>query len=698
MIRMILQQSERDCLFACYAMMLSTFGVDRQPWQLVSDATVFNADGISAAELRRLASDYGLLLHARHGEVSDVWNVLVSGRQPAIVHWRPHHYVVVIGTRRRNRLRVYDPAVGRYEVGPDEFAERASGAVFTFSVDDQDVLNERASVVPGRLSLLRALRAMGLRSGLYIALAYLFAQFNALGISWAIREFVDRDVGQRAMIPLMLVAIGLSVMEVSLRVRGTVQGAKSFDERYSSALFKGLLTKPLAYFERNGRGALMERLNLRFTIRDSLLASAVPQVVSATSSVVVLLYIAFIDSRLAICVTLLSGVFIAINQFLVARQNAANVAYILRQQEFGQLVQRDLSNVPDMISMGLSRRASGMWNDVNSKLTDSYIRVVQTTGYSQGLSGAYSLIMSCGLALYSAGQFRGGDISLGTLLLIQVAGGLITSGLKDVIGLSVTLNQVRQNVDRHTELFDAGRPQYFVDRSADSGSLVEVNGLSMRYGAVCAVDGVSLTINPGSKTFIVGQSGSGKSTLLRGLMAIQEHEGSVSLRRDLRGGLGVAFADARVGGESVRDILDPRRGGISDRRAWAILDAVALKDRVSEFPLGLDSFVSEDGGNLSNGERKRLALARAIASGKSLVVLDEPFTGLDSHTVRDVYARITGKFGSTAYVIVTHDVELIKGDDRVVFVSGSGRVVISRHASLLSSDSEYRAFIESTYS
>ena len=90
-MKTVLQQSESDCLLACFAMMLSTHGISRQPWQLIRESTVFESDGISAAELRTLTADYGLRLHARRGSPSEVWRVLTASRETAIVHFTPHH-------------------------------------------------------------------------------------------------------------------------------------------------------------------------------------------------------------------------------------------------------------------------------------------------------------------------------------------------------------------------------------------------------------------------------------------------------------------------------------------------------------------------------------------------------------------------------------------------------------------------------
>jgi len=468
-------------------------------------------------------------------------------------------------------------------------------------------------------------------------LAYLLTQVSALGLSWALRDLVDQHRSAAVSALLVTGILLASVLSVVTKVHGTAAGARSFDARYSNRLFSSLLAKPLAYFERNSRGSLMERLSFRFAIRDAIIVSALPQIASTITSAVIIAYLALLDPWLACGILVCSAAFLAINQVLIGEQNSANVSYILRQQEFGQLVQRDLASIADMITLGVTDSTATAWGESNSRLTDSYIKVVRTTGYSQGLSSIFTFLISAGLALYSAARFQSGAMSLGTLLMIQVAGGLVASGLKDTLTLVVTLNQVRQNTDRHTEIFDSTDAQHFVDRTVASQDLIEADALTIGFGRNRVIDDVSLRIAPASRTFIVGPSGSGKSTLLKGLVGLLPHTGTIALSPGLRDHLGVAFAETRPGGESVRQALDPRGVGLTDDDGRAALEAVSLRGRVTRLPLGLDSYVSEDGTNLSNGERRRLAIAKALAAGDSLLLLDEPVIGLAEPTgVRDV--------------------------------------------------------------
>ena len=213
--------------------------------------------------------------------------------------------------------------------------------------------------------------------------------------------------------------------------------------------------------------------------------------------------------------------------------------------------------------------------------------------------------------------------------------------------------------------------------------MLELDELVHEYGDARAVDGVSLTIPDGQFLVLCGANGSGKSTLVRhlnGLLApdagrvlvngTEATEAPVAARTTV----GMAFQEPRdqfvaatVGGD-VR--FGPENLGVDhdeiDRRATAALAAVGLDGR------GDDRIET-----LSGGERERLAVAGALAMEPDHLVLDEPFTGLDSPArdrllghLRELHADGTG------LIVVTHDLRDLLGDAERVVCLADGRIVV----------------------
>ena len=213
--------------------------------------------------------------------------------------------------------------------------------------------------------------------------------------------------------------------------------------------------------------------------------------------------------------------------------------------------------------------------------------------------------------------------------------------------------------------------------------MLELDGLTHEYEGVRAVDSVSLTVPDGQFLVLCGANGSGKSTLVRHLNGLLEPDaGSVLVNGTeatddpvaARVAVGMAFQEPRdqfvaatVGGD-VR--FGPENLGLDheeiDRRAENAHEAV-----------GLDGREGDRIETLSGGERERVAIAGALAMEPDHLVLDEPFTGLDSPArdrlldrLRDLHADGTG------LIVVTHDLRDLLGDAERVVCLANGQVVV----------------------
>jgi len=205
----------------------------------------------------------------------------------------------------------------------------------------------------------------------------------------------------------------------------------------------------------------------------------------------------------------------------------------------------------------------------------------------------------------------------------------------------------------------------------DATSEVRLEGVTRRFGAVVALDGVSLAVAPGEVVAVVGASGSGKSTLLELVCGLQAPDaGSVRAGRAVlmpQRDLLLPWLDARDNAA-----LPLRLAGVGKDEARARAHALLTR-------LGLDGFERARTWQLSGGMRQRVAVARTLLAGAPILCLDEPFGALDAITRADAQAWLAETLHSEprTTLLVTHDVEeaALLADRVVVLSPRPGHVV-----------------------
>ena len=215
---------------------------------------------------------------------------------------------------------------------------------------------------------------------------------------------------------------------------------------------------------------------------------------------------------------------------------------------------------------------------------------------------------------------------------------------------------------------------------------LRLDGVSLRYPGAAhpALAGIDLAIAEGEHVTILGRSGAGKTSLFNLLLRFAPHEagtatiGGVDLATirgdDLRSLFTVVSQTTAIFAGTLRDNLLLARPDADDAALWRALETARLADFVRARPGGLDSLVGEAGAKLSGGEARRLSLARAALRATPFLLLDEPTEGLDPLTEAEFRRALAGLAAGRTVVAITHRLDHLADDDRVVMLA-EGRIV-----------------------
>lgn len=307
---------------------------------------------------------------------------------------------------------------------------------------------------------------------------------------------------------------------------------------------------------------------------------------------------------------------------------------------------------------------------------------VNAAGFAQQMS-------QVGVVVIGVFMVGAGEMTAGALIASVILTGRAMAPLAQVASL---LSRVNGALASYKSLDDLMASQSEVDPHREYlarpklAGRIEFREVSFSYPgqAARALDEVSFTVEPGQRVAILGKNGSGKSTIVRQITGVYEPtEGAVlvddtDIRQinpsDLRANIGAVLQDVCLFSGSIKENIALGLDQVSDADILHAAKIAGVHDFVGASAGGYDQRLAERGEGLSGGQRQAIALARALASKPSVLLLDEPSSALDAQAEAALIARLDKATRGRTLLIVTHRMSMLRLVDRVI-VLDRGRVV-----------------------
>ena len=472
-------------------------------------------------------------------------------------------------------------------------------------------------------------------------------------------------------------------------------------------LFSHVLRFPKGFFDENQTGYLMSRLSSDVEGLHWFFSSTIVYIISNIlrfAGGVVLLF--YLEWRLAM------GVLVIVPGLVLSIRYFSRKIHVLSHQDMEQQanvtshLQESLSSVSLIKAFSTEARSV---KRLTSQLKEAFhISLEQTTVSSVANLVINSMPGMAKVTVLALGAYWviQGHWSLGSLLAFIAYLAYVFVPAQFLASANLQLQNARAALERVSALYDIIPEESMVDGKTVERLTgeIEFKNVSFAYDAREPIlNDISFRIQPGERVAIVGPSGVGKTTLLSLILRFyRPNAGEIYFdgqpARDyelgsLRQRIGYVAQSTLLLSGSIMENLRYGNPEAREEEVSRAAKVAGIHDFIASLPEGYETEIGEEGVKLSEGQKQRLALARAIVKDPDILVLDEPTSALDSQTEKTIFLSLPSVIENKTLFVVAHRLSTIMNADRIFLLDQNRLIAIGTHESLLQSNDYYRSIV-----
>lgn len=713
-----------DCGPTCLRMIArhhgKKFSVQQLREQSFIQRTGVNLQGISEA-----ASSIGL---RATGIRTTLEKLKQQSKLPCILHWNQIHFVVlykIVQKKEKTYFYIADPAYGLLKYEEEELRKcwisTKKGGIEKGIAMLLDVTPQFYDTTPIKyegLALWHLLRyvhpyrkmivqlIVGLLAGSVLQLAFPFLT----------QTIVDQGIGHRNLNFIQLILIAQLMLVFSRTLIEVIRRSilLHISTRVNVSLISDFLVKlmrlPMRFFDSKLAGDLIRRIEDHKRI-ESFLTQSVLNILFATITIIIFGGVmAVYNLKIFFIFIFFSLLYVGwVKLFMRKRAD-------LNRKNFEQMaVNQDnlmqmIYGMQDIKLLGCEQQKRWEWENIQASLFQINLKSLNLGQWQQVGAVLINEVKNILITVMSATAVLNGDITLGIMLSIQYIIGQMQGPIEQFVYFMQQAQDAQLSLERLGEIHSKPNEEDDEKENAEQAmgnQAIELKDVYFTYGSGKSkrvINGISLDIPAGKTTAIVGLSGSGKTTLIKLMLGFYPPtEGRVSIGgqslqdmsfKQWRKHCGVVMQEGFIFNDTIANNIAPEDNIVDKQKLLYAVDMANIRSFIEGLPLKYNTRIGNTGQGLSQGQKQRILIARAIYRNPDYLFFDEATNALDTDNEKTIQKNLDRFFKDRTVVIVAHRLSTVRNADQIVVLKDGNITEMGNHESLISLQGDYYKLVK----
>lgn len=718
------QHDAMDCGPTCLRMIAAHYGRNYS-LEGLREKSHFTREGVSLLGISEAAEKLGL----RSVGVFVSFEELKEAPLPCIVHWNQQHFVVVYDIRKKNGkeiVYVADPGAGKLKYTKEEFCRcwastrnegEDEGIALLLETTPEFYQHEDEKVTKKGFAFLFAYLRPYKKLIFQLFLGLFFGSLLQLLLPFLTQSIVDFGVSAQNLNYIYLVLAAQLVLVFSSATVEFIRGwiLLHIGTRVNISLISDFLAKlmrlPMSYFDTKMVGDIMQRMGDHTRIQDYLTNSSLNILFGIFNIVIFTLVLLFYNFTVFLIFAIGSILYFSWVSLFMKRRALLDHKNFAQQAANQSNVIQLITGMQEIKLNACEKQKRWEWERIQAKLFKLRIKGLALSQYQD--SGAVFINQTKNIIITAlvAKFVIDGQMTLGMMLSVQYILGQLNSPIDQLINFYRESQDAKLSIARLSEVHEKedeeDSSQKYI-QEIPSQQDITMNDISFAYDTTMVgkpvVRNIQLNIPSGKQTAIVGTSGSGKTTLMKlmlGFYPVQSGEillGNNNINqynlREWRKKCGVVMQDGFIFSDTIARNIAPGEENIDKVKLLNAVITANIREFIESLPLRYDTKIGSEGHALSQGQKQRILIARAVYKDPEFVFLDEATNALDTNNEKVIMDNLQQFFTGRTSIVIAHRLSTVKSADQIVVIDNGEIKEIGTHSSLTKKKGAYYQLVK----